>query len=540
MRPVFKKIIAVCLVLCLTLSGCSGIDFIGYFQNLLSLFTGVTAFENMDYQRPDLDAFQEALEKACSAATTETDIDDLETQIYTFYGAYNAFSTAYALSTIHYSQDLTDSYWEAEYNFCLENAATFDAGLDQLYRALADSPLRDKLETEDYFGVGFFDYYDGESLYDEPFLDLLEQEAQLQSRYYDISADANTVEYYSEEYFSIYGTQMAEVLVKLIALRQQIAAYAGYSNYPEFAYDYYHSRDYTPEQATSYLADIRAELAPLYTRMLYSDDYWDLYTACSTQQTFQYVQSMAQSMGGDIADAFDLMESANLYDIGYGPNKFNSSFEVYIPSYQLPFVFMCPDSTISDKLTFAHEFGHFCSDYVSYGSSAGVDVAEIFSQGMEYLSLFYTDRDSNLEKLKMFSCLSTYVEQSALASFEHQMYSLTGDNLTVENLQALYASVCNAFGISGSGWDSRSYVVISHFYTSPLYVISYVVSNDAALQLYQMEAAQSGSGLTCLQNSLGTTEAYFLAFLEEAGLDSPFADGRISNVKETLLPFLPA
>jgi hypothetical protein len=61
-----------------------------------------------------------------------------------------------------------------------------------------------------------------------------------------------------------------------------------------------------------------------------------------------------------------------------------------------------------------------------------------------------------------------------------------------------------------------------------------VVSNDAALQLYQMEKAQASSGLICLRENMTTQQGYFLAFLREAGLKSPFADGRILEVKETL------
>ena len=49
-----------------------------------------------------------------------------------------------------------------------------------------------------------------------------------------------------------------------------------------------------------------------------------------------------------------------------------------------------------------------------------------------------------------------------------------------------------------------------------------------------MEKAQAGSGLTCLRNNMTTREAYFMAFLKEAGLKSPFANGRIQEVKETL------
>jgi hypothetical protein len=67
-----------------------------------------------------------------------------------------------------------------------------------------------------------------------------------------------------------------------------------------------------------------------------------------------------------------------------------------------------------------------------------------------------------------------------------------------------------------------------------MYVISYVVSNDAALQMYQLEQANAGAGLTCLVENMTSRQPYFLAFMQEAGLKSPFAAGRILEVKETL------
>ena len=76
-------------------------------------------------------------------------------------------------------------------------------------------------------------------------------------------------------------------------------------------------------------------------------------------------------------------------------------------------------------------------------------------------------------------------------------------------------------------------MAIGHFFTSPLYIISYVVSNDAAMQLYQMEQTEQGSGLACYVDNLATEEVYFLSFLQHANLESPFADGRINTVKKT-------
>lgn len=533
MKILAKKLIALCLVLCLTLTGCSGIDVMGYFENLTSILTGVTAFDRMRYTRPDMDAFDNELDAVCALAAGE-DLDALLDGIWAFYSVYDNFSTAHALATIHYYRDLTDTYWADEYNFCLENVSAADAGLDKLYRALAASPLRSQLEAEEYFGPGYFDYYDSDGIYDETMMALLEEEAAILSRYYALSAEATDTEYYSEEFFDTYGLSLAEIYVELVTLRQEIAAYAGYEDYVQFAYDAYYYRDYTPQQAASYLADIRVELVPLYINYLESD-FWDAELAASGEnETFSYVSSMAQNMGGQILDAFQILEKGKLYDISYGENKYNASFEIYLPSYYEPFVFVNPMGNVFDHLTFAHEFGHFCSDYASYGSTAGVDVAEVFSQSMEYLSLCYAEGGKELEELKLSDCLCLYVEQAALASFEQQVYGLSKENLTAENVEALYSQVCQAYGVASQDWDSRSYVTVTHFFTSPLYIMSYIVSNDVALQLYQLELEQSGAGVACLESNLGTAHFQLLTFAEEAGLSSPFADGRLTQVRQLL------
>ena len=77
-------------------------------------------------------------------------------------------------------------------------------------------------------------------------------------------------------------------------------------------------------------------------------------------------------------------------------------------------------------------------------------------------------------------------------------------------------------------------MLIGHFYTDPLYIISYVVSNDAAFQLYQMEKEEPGTGLALFEQELATEQTYFLSFVEEAGLESPFAPGRVEKVRQLL------
>ena len=492
---------------------------------------GTVDYEDMEYERPDMTAFQQSLDEACQIAMEAKNVEEIVDAIYGFYDHYDWFYTNYFLADIRYCADLTDIYWEREYNYCAEQAATADAGLDELYYTLADSPLREELEGEEYFGAGYFDYYEGESIYDDYFLDLLDQETDLINQYYDLSSQALEAAD-EEEYYDVYGQQMGQVLVELVVLRQEIARYAGYDSYVQFAYDWYYYRDYTPAQVMEYLAEIREELLPLYLAMD-SEAVWDAgYKACSEKEAFAYVESCAENMGGLVKAAFDMMDRRGLYDIGYGENKYNSSFEVFLDSYYAPFVFMNAQEWGWDKLTFVHEFGHFANDYACVGSYAGTDVAEVFSQAMEYLSLVYADGGRDLTALKLADCLCTYVEQAAYAEFEQRLYGLR--NPTVEDVEALYARVCREYGFDSWEFDSRGYVDVTHFYTNPLYIISYVVSNDVAFQIYQLELAEEGVGLALLQESLYSEESWLLTFADTYGLESPLAEGRVAKVRQTL------
>ena len=529
------KLLALVLALAVFLSGCGIREVAGELSQILGS-SDLVPFDSMEYQHPDLAAIRASLDTAISVAedpnsTTDAVVD----AIYGFYDEYDWFYTCSALADIHYSIDLTDIYWEKEYSYCQDQTGAVDAMLEELYYALAASPHRAVLEAE-HFGEGYFESYDGDNMWDAVFVSLLEAESILESRYYELSSQALDHVPGSEEYYDAVAEDMAILLVELIALRQEIADYWGYTNYVDFANDFYYYRDFTASDMADYLSRIRDLLVPVYLQIREED--WDAaYRTSSETETFRYVRTAAKNMGGLVEEAFNTLEQGGLYDIGYSENKYTTSFEIYLTSYWEPFIFMNPTLSRYDWLTFAHEFGHFCNDYASYGSYAGTDVLEVFSQGMEYLTLPYGEKEEELTRLKMADSLSVYVEQSVYAAFEQQMYDLTGDDLTTANLYDLYDRIVREYSFDTAGYDPREFVTIPHFYTNPMYVISYVVSNDAALQLYQLEKETPGAGLQCFEENLDTQESYFLAFLETAGLESPFAEGRLEQVKATFESF---
>lgn len=532
-----KRMIAVVLVLVLLLAmltGCGPIRSVldSFYEQLQNGFA--TSFEDMVYTRPDTTDFSSLQAELMQQIPNATDADDLMRSVLTLYQYYYDFSTNYYLANIHYYLDVTDIYWEEEYSWCMEKSTIYSAGMDRLLYALADCPIREDLEADRYFGPDFFDMYEGESLWDDTFTELMNQETALMDQYYELNAQTVDVEYYSEEYFTGLGAQIEEVYVDLVAIRQEIARYAGYEDYPSFAYDFYFYRDYEPEQAVSYIEQIQQELVPMYQNL--STDVWaPMQEKCELDQTFSYVRDCAEAMGGTARSAFSLMETAKLYNIDYSENKYDASFEVYLMNYHSPFVFVNPSLNQGDQLTFAHEFGHFCNDYATGGAGKGIDVAEIFSQGMEYLSLCYYEGDTeDLTRMKMAESLCVFVEQSAYAWFEHEVYALEGEELTVENVRALYQQATQRYGFTGQGRDAREYTLIPHIFISPMYVISYVVSNDVAMQIYQMELTEQGSGLAAWEEGLYSLQIGLLGFVEEMEFSSPFTDGAVAKMRETL------
>ena len=266
MKKTILRLIALILC-CLLLTGCST-DYSRYINALRGNASSdnFTAFSDMVYTRPDMEKVESVLAEAIEAAAGE-DFNLIIDKIYEFYDIYDDFYTNYSLADIHYSADLTNSYWEAETNFCAENSSRLDAGLEELYYALANSPCLDKLEGPRYFGEGYFDSYQGENHWDEEFTALLEEESRLTSRYYELSRIGSDYRSGSEAFYDNCGYEMAQLLVDLILLRHQIADYWGYDDYTQFATDFYYYRDYTSDQGRAYLEDIRAELVPLYRQL---------------------------------------------------------------------------------------------------------------------------------------------------------------------------------------------------------------------------------------------------------------------------------
>lgn len=514
-------------------------------------------FEDMTYTRPDTEQLCQDFRQVQQLVEEGGELEQVEEAFLPAYEAYVNFSTQAQLAYIRYSIDLNDEFYDEENTWCENQSPLVEQALEKCYVAMAESPLRSDLEKE-VFEEGFFDFYDEFQIYSkDSVVQLMQEENDLSNQYMALQSDM-TITYNGKEqlvedllgqedldytemlkiyaaYYEKYNPQAADLFIRLIGVRQEIARELGYDTYADFAYSYTYQRDYTPDQAAEYTDSVAQELSPLYLTAAYAsfDQKMDM------DEVMEKVKDLAYKLGGNIATAYDFMEAYDLYDLTDSTSKMPGSYVTYLTAYEMPFLYVSPTGEIGDFLTAAHEFGHFTDCFVNNNGTSAIDCNEIFSQGLEYLSLDMADfskfQRQKLTEAKMGDSVTTFLSQACYAEFEQKAYEIPAAELTAEKLNELFLECNEKFGMGMYGLEdiiAPGWIDIQHFFIAPFYVISYCISNDAALQIFQIQEEQ-GSGLetynTLMSLSSGNT---ILALLEEAGMESPFAPGRMAQLAD--------
>lgn len=521
---------------------------------------GMVPFSEMEYTRPETEVIAGHIDAAIAELGDGRSYSRICSCMDVCMADYWDFQTAYALADIHSCLDLTDEYWAEEYSRCMEDSAEVEQLFDDLYYACAASRKAGRLER-DYFWDGFREEYSDpeESLYSDESVALMQQEAGLLSEYrsivaapiitvdgeerdlYQCLAECSENEYWDlvMQYYYSYNGELSDIYIKLIKLRRQIAEELGFDSYRDMQFEFTFMRDYTPEQAEKYIEDIRRYAVPLY---LHTESYRYGYEV-NEDDLRDIVGAAAARMGGCIEDAYQFLDDYYLIDLRFDDRKADMSFTTYIDNYDAPFILIDPENSEQDILTFAHELGHAVDMWNNYNADESLDLAEVFSQSMEYLMPAYmTDTldDGTIEelfRLKMLDTLESYVQQASFAEFENRVYAMSDEELTAENLNELSLQLAKEYGYFTGGYEdyyAMSWIDIVHFFEYPFYVISYPVSCDVALQIYEMEREKPGAGLDKFFAFIERKSPMLIEAAEDSGLVSPFEEGRVEKAMKDI------
>ncbi len=516
---------------------------------------GTIPYSSMVYERPDTDALFSMIDAMAESGGSGS-YGEITGTLDEIYSQYWSFYTMYTLADIKFSVDTTDEYYMGECLFFSENAPVLDQKMDEMFSALSRSPMAARLDR-DYFGSSYLSAYSGETQYDGEYVSLLQRESELVYEYEAmisdpvIELDGETVYYLdyidsgitnseytaaTQAYYEKYAHDAGEIYIELVKTRQAIAERLGYSSYSDYAYASY-GRDYSAREASEYIDTVADALIPVYSQLLEEGGFALYYQfgSLSEEENAAALKSACRNMGGRVWEIYQYMEDYGLYDISPSSVKYPGSFQVYLESWSAPFIFVNPTGTMTDFTSFSHEFGHFVDTYVNYNSYITVDASEACSQSMALLAPLYADTISSdgLEALcrsSMLDALSTYVEQGAYNAFEDRVYSLPENELTVENLMEISLECFTEYSMVSPGYDwyySACWIDVPHFFLQPYYVASYIVSLDAALQIYELELTSPGEGVDTFM--MLADRDWSLTYMENVtaiGLKTPFDTGR--------------
>lgn len=418
---------------------------------------------------------------------------------------------------------------------------------DRCYQALAvlaASPYGDILDED--AGEGAADSLLGYRGLTEEEAALYEAEDQLIQVYDQIMESSIP----AEERYRAAG----EVYLQLVRLRTELAQWAGYGDYAEYAYEALYTRDYGLKDAAALYEAAKRYILPLQLRLLEETDEGELRalsvrSRMDGEEVLDAIQPFAENFDREMGETFRFLREHHLYDIEYGEAKLPTGYTVALPAYGSAFIFNSPYGDYQDRSDTVHEFGHFfetfhCTQHDLWGDF-NIDVGEIDSQALELMftdyagELFGEEYGEVYRNAVLYNILDSVLDGCLYDEFQAAAYR--NPDLTVEDLDRLFKVLSEEYGYfydPGVETDP-TWVENAHNFQNPLYFISYATSALSALDLWFLyqedprEAKEIYLELSALSLSLP-----YRAAVEEAGLRDVFDRETVLALAGTLEGYL--
>ena len=532
-------------------------------------------YADMEYKHIDSKPILEEMDTIRELLADSANAKAVEENFNKFADQFLEVVTMYQLLNIKTYQDVTDDEAAAELEYTSSLYMTVADALILFIQDILESPcgefLREQLTEED---LAYYTEY--EALTEEQIARSVKETA-LQNEYMSAAYQVYTAEYEGKEWddatleqaladgeldqetYTVISRAIAknqnaalgDIYLRMVALRQEIAASYDYDNYADYAYTEIYQRDYTQEEIRSFHQAVKENIVPLYDGLyplyyynsgnpVYAQDY-------SGDIALDMIEPYIGQLSSEMAEAFAYMRSHGLYDADFSDTKAEAGFTTMLDAYGAPFYFNSPYGDLYDFSTAIHEFGHYNNFYWQKtgwnDGSKSLDIAEVHSQGLELLfTHFYKDIFEDEEAALTVQDYLMLNLSSALITGclydELQQYVYAEEDLTLEKINQEYCRLCKEYGLIPAD-DERtelySWYQVPHTFTSPCYYISYAVSASGALAFWlngqedYFSAVDDYLKFTALDASFGFQESF-----EELGMESPIDAAYVEDLGEAL------
>ncbi len=337
---------------------------------------------------------------------------------------------------------------------------------------------------------------------------------------------------------------------ELVANNNRTAEIFGYDNFYEYSYNNLRDRDYTMEEVKQLRAYAKEHCYEIFEAALerFYEGYEEL--SYSQQMDFQelimddydetdYLEEYLDALPEEMGEAMEGMLDGYVI-FPKGGKAREGAFTTLISGH--PFCYF--SRGYKTATTLAHEMGHYFGGLHSDLMEMPLDLAEIQSQGNEWLMIVFSAEEMDEEVYQCYldyrfaNDIVTVLIAVIIDEFEERVYTTEGvENFEAKDFDKIMEEVCKDYG--GVKKLAENVVDVQHYWRKvalehPGYYISYAVSMvpsldiffcasdnwDAAVEIYQKVTMDLPEDVT------------FLGILEKAGLASPFEDTLYNKLLE--------
>ncbi|MGD9896325.1 MAG: M3 family oligoendopeptidase [Candidatus Methylacidiphilaceae bacterium] len=366
---------------------------------------------------------------------------------------------------------------------------------------------------------------------------------------------------------------LEDIFDRLLSLRREIAAAAGFPDYRDYAFARAERFDYTPEDCLEFGRAIEEVVVPICREMDAGREKrlgidrlrpWDLavdiegkpplrpFRTCA--ELLEKTEKAIRALDDQLGDLFRQLRQGELVDLENRKGKAPGGYQSTLSEARLPFIFMNAVGTHRDLETLLHESGHAFHTLLARTQllyayrSAPLEFCEVASMAMEllaapYLGEFYDEEELRRARRNHLEGILRFLPWMAVVDgFQHWLY--THPSHSREQRAGVWQDLLRRFG-GREDWTGYEEVMRClwhrqlHIFEYPFYYIEYGIAQLGALGIWKRSLTDPAGALEAYRRALALGGSKPLPDLfAAAGL--PFSFGRdnlealVGEVREEL------
>lgn len=552
-------------------------------------------FEEFEYSRPDQQAVLSELDEIENRIKNADNYETVKKAFLKLDELMRHYQTQYNLCYIRHTINTADDFYSAEQDFFDESNPVIENHLNQINRALLESPFADELK-KDVSEVWFKKAEFGLKSMSEEIIEDMQADAKLQSAYQALIASAK-IPFEGETYtlaslqkkmadkdrdvrkaatkaywgwFEDHEQEIGKIYDDMVKVRTKMAAKLGFENFIPLGYLNMQRLDYDQNDVEQYRKNVLEDVVPvcneLYEKQAAALGYPDFHIPAwdekieflsgnpspkhSKDEMVATALNMYQELSPETGEYFQKMVDQDLMDLESKPGKAAGGYCTGIPDYKVPFIFANFNGTNSDVETLTHEAGHGFQAYSSRNIVPVTEMwptmesAEIHSMSMEFFTwpwmknFFEEDTDkyyfSHLGGSVKFIPYGVLVDHFQHEVYAHPEWSHEERMACWRKLEKEYLPHKNYDEIDvleRGGWWMRQL----HIFMNPFYYIDYTLAQVCALQFWKRLQDQDPKAFEDYKAicEVGGTQP-FREIVKKANLKVPFEEGCLKETMESI------